>query len=182
MAMVDFFYHGEANIYQENLDSFLNFAEELQLKGLRGNQTEKESEVFAGPSAENFQSKFARSKAVSKQKSDVEDVSVENELILESSEKALALNDPSTNTTDVVGLDQQVKSMMTMSSNNTNCGNQGKGRICKVCGKEGTMAVIMDHIESNHIAEISLPCQLCGTISKSRHALRSHKSRYHRNQ
>ena len=36
MAMVDFFYHGEANIDQENLDTFLALAEELQLKGLRG--------------------------------------------------------------------------------------------------------------------------------------------------
>ena len=42
MAMVDFFYHGEANVYQENLDSFLVLAEELQMKGLTGNQTEKE--------------------------------------------------------------------------------------------------------------------------------------------
>ena len=41
-AMVDFFYYGEANVDQENLDSFLVLAEELQLKGLRGSQTEKE--------------------------------------------------------------------------------------------------------------------------------------------
>merc|ERR1711879_943073 len=35
--------HGEANVYQENLDSFLALAEELQLKGLRGNQTDTEA-------------------------------------------------------------------------------------------------------------------------------------------
>ena len=49
MAMVDFFYLGEASVYQENLDSFLVLAEELQLKGLRGNQTESEAEVFSKP-------------------------------------------------------------------------------------------------------------------------------------
>ena len=38
-APVDFLYRGEANVYQENLDSFLAIAEELQLKGLMG-QTE----------------------------------------------------------------------------------------------------------------------------------------------
>ena len=32
-AIVDFIYHGEANIYQEDLDAFLALAEELQLKG-----------------------------------------------------------------------------------------------------------------------------------------------------
>ena len=47
-AMVDFFYHGEVNIFQENLDSFLALAEELQLKGLKGNQTDKEiSEILS---------------------------------------------------------------------------------------------------------------------------------------
>ena len=35
------FYHGEANVFQENLDSFLAIAEELQLKGLMGKTDEK---------------------------------------------------------------------------------------------------------------------------------------------
>merc|ERR1712055_277560 len=38
VAMVDFFYYGEANVYQERLDSFLAVAEELKLKGLSGKQ------------------------------------------------------------------------------------------------------------------------------------------------
>ena len=41
VAMVDFFYRGEANIYQENLDSFLALAAELQLKGLEENQNKE---------------------------------------------------------------------------------------------------------------------------------------------
>ena len=36
-AIVDFLYYGEANIYHENLETFLHIAEELDLKGL--NQT-----------------------------------------------------------------------------------------------------------------------------------------------
>ena len=34
-SIVDFLYYGEANIYQDNLDTFLNIAEELELKGLK---------------------------------------------------------------------------------------------------------------------------------------------------
>ena len=46
--MVNFLYRGEANVFQENLDSFLALAEELQLKGLKGNQTDKEiSEILS---------------------------------------------------------------------------------------------------------------------------------------
>ena len=41
LAIVDFLYCGEANVFQENLDSFLVIAEELQLKGLMGKTDEK---------------------------------------------------------------------------------------------------------------------------------------------
>ena len=36
VAIVDFLYNGEANVFQENLDSFLAVAEDLRLKGLTG--------------------------------------------------------------------------------------------------------------------------------------------------
>ena len=36
IAIVDFLYFGEANIFQENLDAFLALANELKLKGLEG--------------------------------------------------------------------------------------------------------------------------------------------------
>ena len=36
LAIIDFLYCGEANVFQENLDSFLSIAEELQMKGLMG--------------------------------------------------------------------------------------------------------------------------------------------------
>ena len=83
--------------------------------------------------------------------------------------------------TDVGTLDQQVKSMMT-SSEKANPYGQGKARMCKVCRKEGQMRQIMNHIEANHIAGISLPCGLCGQVCKSRNALAQHKSLHHRNQ
>ena len=34
LAMVDFFYRGEANVSQENLEGFLSLADEMRLKGL----------------------------------------------------------------------------------------------------------------------------------------------------
>ena len=37
-AVVDFIYHGEVNIAQEDLAHFLAIAEDLELKGLRGKQ------------------------------------------------------------------------------------------------------------------------------------------------
>ena len=49
LTMIDFVYFGEANVYQENLDSFLAVAEELQLKGLMGSGAEGEAEENLHP-------------------------------------------------------------------------------------------------------------------------------------
>ena len=40
-AVIDFLYLGEANVFEEELDSFLALAEELQLKGLEGNSKQE---------------------------------------------------------------------------------------------------------------------------------------------
>ena len=53
VAIVDFLYCGEANVYQENLDSFLAIAEELKLKGLMGSSDVDEvsdNDLFKKPS------------------------------------------------------------------------------------------------------------------------------------
>ena len=42
VSIIDFIYYGETNICQEDLNGFLNFAEEIQLKGLVGTKTAKE--------------------------------------------------------------------------------------------------------------------------------------------
>ena len=50
--------------------------------------------------------------------------------------------------------------------------------ICKVCGKEGLTKQIRNHIESNHLEGISLPCDYCGNTLSSRSSLGIHKSKY----
>ena len=56
LAVLDFLYFGEANVYQENLDSFLAIAEELKLKGLTG-QTSSDKMKQETPSTENAKQK-----------------------------------------------------------------------------------------------------------------------------
>ena len=176
-AMLDFFYHGEANVCQENLDPFLVLAEELQLKGLTGNQREKEEEVFLNPTKQKYHPKY---------RSAPEEFPVkkaENGIVQAASEKAIAFTDQATNNTDLESLDQQVKSMMLVSENADPYKKGGvKARICNMCGKEGSMDGIMKHIEANHIAGISVPCGPCGKIFKSRASLKDHNFRNHRNQ
>ena len=47
-AIMDFFCRGEANVFQENLDSFLAIAEELQLEGLMGNRDQSVDNLETG--------------------------------------------------------------------------------------------------------------------------------------
>ena len=152
------------------------------MKGLRGNQTEKEVSQEESPT-ERPQQTLTSSRSASKKNPLSKNVSYENGLAVHGeSEKALALIDETTNNTDVESLNKQVKSMMTFNDNaNPYSTRDGRARICKVCGKEGRVGDIMDHIEVHHITGISIPCELCGKVSKSRGALRRHKSDYHRN-
>ena len=94
MSMVDFLYYGEANVYQENLDSFLVLAEELQLKGLRGNQTEKEEVSQEQAPSQRLQQSLHNSGSVSKKNPLSALVSLKTEPAVHGeSEKALAVID-----------------------------------------------------------------------------------------
>ena len=109
------------------------------------------------------------------------DVSIETGSLQTTFETAVALTDHTTNYTDIESLDQQVKSMMIFSENAIST-KQGRARICKVCGKEGSMKNIMDHIEAKHITGISIPCDTCGKAFGSRTSLAFHKYKFHKNQ
>ena len=67
---------------------------------------------------------------------------------------------------------------METSENMIKVGNQQKrAKICKVCGKEGYLKDIKQHIEAKHLEGVSIPCNLCGKILRWRHALSYHISR-----
>ena len=64
---------------------------------------------------------------------------------------------------DPKDLDNKIKSMMMFSEN---LAGKGRARTCKVCGKEGSMRGIMDHIESHHISGVSHTCDICGSVTR----------------
>ena len=171
VAIIDFLYFGEANVYQENIDAFLAIAGELELKGLTGNSNQEQSTTLPlsdriksapniiQPKTENY-----------KQQESLNGQSYEEEPL----ETALAVQNyevSHVNIIDTQELDAKVKSMMTKSENIF----QGrKADICTVCGKEGLGRNIIDHIEANHLEGVSIPCNFCEKIFRSRNALRQH--------
>ena len=46
--ILDYIYYGEVNIYQEQLDSFLNSAQKLEIEGLLGDRQESTENINTG--------------------------------------------------------------------------------------------------------------------------------------
>jgi len=170
VAMIDFLYYGQANVYQDNLDSFLAVAGEFQLKGLMGSGAEKEADKLHN--TPTYQRNFIKQEVQTPDPLSDED-KVETTRSLEGT---VAVTDY-TVTADLQDLDDKIKSMMEVSENLSS--NNSRGRFCKVCGKEGQIGNIMKHIEINHITGVSHTCDICGTVTRSRPAMAQHKQRNH---
>ena len=173
LAIIDFLYHREANFYQENLESFLAIAEELQLKGLMGKTEENVKDFVADqkplipksrPAFENstnFPKKFSNTLVSSNPRAE--------------SDRTVAVSNHFSGDLDT--LEEKVKSMMEISQNLRPDGKQ-KAYACKVCGKEGAGSAIKDHIEANHLEGIIIPCDICHKSFTSRGSLRFHMRRH----
>ena len=160
LAIVDFLYRGEANVFQENLDSFLAIAEELQLKGLMGKPDEKVKDFV--------DEKYLTPRAATNT----------NENIPKTSSRSRQIHNPGENRTlaipnnfsgNLEELEEKVKSMMEKSQNKY-AGGHRLADQCKVCGKEGMGSAIKDHIEANHIEGIIIPCNLCDKTFRYRNS------------
>ena len=177
LAIVDFLYGGEANVFQENLDSFLAIAEELQLKGLMGKSEDLEKgkkEILptidpANPTRITTKDRNCKVERTTELSQRVE---------RSTAERAVAVKGDFNG--DFSQLDAQIKSMMEMSQNLVSGGTH-RAHICKVCGKEGQMAMIMHHIEIKHMTGVAIPCNICVTTLPSRNALANHRFRIHKN-
>ena len=180
IAMVDFLYYGEANVYQENLDSFLAVAEELQLKGLMGSNTDTQPEEISSQTIpKKTTNKLEKQRVHPKKGAQLSDIesSVDKVDDMPPIDGTVAVSDY-TVASNLQDLDGQIKSMMKVSDEMDEY-NNGIAKICKVCGKEGKHGNIMKHIEANHITGVSHSCDICGTTTRSRPALVMHKRRNH---
>ena len=178
MAIVDFLYLGEANFFQENLDSFLALAEELKLKGLMGSTSTVDStregkmqETISKPTQTNSRLIHKKEKIFSNSF----DPEAKSQSHLET-ERRIAI--PNVFSGNFEELDEKLKSMMETSQNLISNGRE-RALICKVCGKEGMNKNIKDHIEANHLEGLTLPCNLCEKTFRSRNSLRMHKRQKH---
>ena len=182
VAMVDFLYFGEANVSQENLDSFLAIAEELQLKGLQGSKDHNEIELNTKPLPTKPKQNYGTNQMVSDARTATKEnkstvLNEQRDEVREEENNALAI--PMSG--DLQQLDETVKSMMETSQNLVKDGKRERlGKICKVCGKEGHATDIKRHIEANHLEGVCIPCNFCEKTFRSRQSQDKHNLKHHK--
>ena len=176
LAIMDFLYRGEANVFQDDLDSFLALAEDLQLKGLMGKGDEKieldekHSTSISPDRTANIQKTLKRDHGLGR--------ATEHPIVKTDRTMATMSGDYSI---DIVELEEKVKSLMEKSENRIANGPNSwtSAHKCKVCGKEGLGRNIKDHIEANHLDGVAIPCHICDKTFRSRRALSIHTRQTH---
>ena len=176
LSILDFLYCGETNVYQEDLDSFLGIAEELQLKGLKGKTNQEEGAIPTKPSEVHVAKNAALKDETGMTKRAA--LSSPRGLSRDSQVGTVAVaNEQSAN---IQELDEQTNSLMTKTSRKN---IRGKPiYVCNVCGKEAEHSDMKKHIEANHLEGISVPCNFCEKMFRSRNAKSIHVSRHHKGQ
>ena len=181
VAIIGFIYNGETNVYQENLVNFLSIADELSLKGLTGVESKRRpEETDMKHNIHKTEDKKASLKGQHTIHKKEEIYTFEE--VTENEEHFNNLDSTAMRTTfkfsgELHELDAKVKSMMTKSQSTIS----NILRICTICGKEAASNVIKGHIEANHLEGISIPCDFCDKIFRTRHSVDVHKRRNHRN-
>ena len=175
-SILDFMYHGVAEIYQENLDAFLAVAEQLQLKGLTGEQGEDKDHTKDNEKKTNTNSDDLMTTTTSAQ-------SLKNEIqpYNEEYDSNMVVARTVTQVSFSGGSAEDLKATLwSMISQN------GTLLTCTVCGKSKDKTQDMyakkhmeSHVESLHTEGVVYDCNKCDKTFRSKNALHKHTQQVH---
>ena len=160
--IMDFLYNGVAYISQEELNNFLETAQELQVKGLQINQkntseqnqlvsTNEETETLGNQSVNMDESIMDPLETVNQ--SDSSDIKEENYVL-----------------SSDLDLDLQIDQMIEK--------NEGQWQ-CRVCSKRTKLMANMKHHAETQIKGVTHTCHICNKTLSKRESLRKHVSDIH---
>lgn len=164
--IMDYIYLGEVQIFQEDIDSFLESAQKLRIEGLIIEQSEPESNI------KQDISDFQRESMSFPPDHGNEEESCQ---LAEISDKVLNQRGPYPTPASTHSNYSQSKEVF-----DEFIMKDGELWVCRQCGKTAkTKASIGLHAET-HIEGISFDCKLCDKVFRSRNTLANHKSLTHK--
>lgn len=179
LAIIDFIYHGEVKIVQDQLKDFLSLAEELQLKGLvPSNDSDQESNKTVTEPLVKIKDQQESLKAELETKIEVfdntnetalEELLPNNDLVTTEDLMDYSINgaDKISFTTNIAELDEKINSLALRAEDGL--------WSCSCCGKTFKQKRDLSrHIESLHIEGVEHPCSNCGKIFRSRLNVQRH--------
>ena len=190
-ALVDFIYLGEAKIQQENLESFLAVAEELQLKGLAGLNAEEAFAVPQQPVRFDLNKTLDQHLAIDRKPkmlngpNSSKDPDIKPKLYptdskikskLGQAENFKIKPDRTATTKDKV---KPIIAEETARLVETLYTNLNGVYACLKCNYNSLQkGHLKEHVEK-HIEGLRYPCNFCGKTSSSSQSLRGHLRKYH---
>jgi len=153
--VLDYVYHGEVKIYQDDLDRFLKIAERLKLEGLMSDAENVIGESKEVPERKVFTNEDYETFAIDTDDSDNKFVIPQNSKIMIDSEEFASIEE-----LDATILEKMEKE-----------GNKWKCKIC--CRIMRTPSYLKEHIEI-HFDGLSFQCPECNATARSRQSLRHH--------
>ena len=166
--VLDYIYHGEVQIFQEQLDRFLNIAQKLSLEGLTATGDEN------GPDSNESTPEQM-------------DNSTTNAVIKTERKPRRQSTNHKNEIRTVVKAGHGVTDEVSEKINQNLIENDDGTFSCGFCGKTGDKKQILRtrkfvmrrHVET-HLEGLSYPCQTCEKTFRSKNSLNSHTSLYHR--
>ena len=181
LAILDFVYKGEANVLSEYLESFFAIAEELELKGLTGQQRydllERDPLKKEHIEGDGTNEKNTLSHAQSESTMD----EYPNEPINEAKTHP-SFNEVLKTETKAGFSNENLRKMISSMMEKTSTASGKLLFSCKACGRETNRNTdIRKHIEAKHLVGVSFPCKICGKVLKTRNLVAVHMNRDHKN-
>ena len=165
--ILDYIYQGEVQLYQEQLDSFLDTAQKLRIAGLlRQNDDtgdgEKEEAFQEENNSREYNTDFKVETNPQNNKRNIVSITEKSPM-----EKVLVQSQ------DEYEVKSKINELLSKENGMLFCGS---------CGKSGKDERNMRrHIET-HIDGVSYPCEMCGKTFRSKNSRNCHKSIYHKQQ
>jgi len=166
--VLNYIYNGEVQIYQDQLDRFLEVAQRLKLEGLLASENQESDQNV------DQQQDITNEDINVQQKNEGRVSKSENVAQRVKPEKMVSIPREGTvslNSVEMNDINEKISEHLTQ--------DDDKQYRCTLCGKRAKQKIqIQYHIET-HMDGLQFSCKLCDKIFRSRNVMAHHKSRYH---